>query len=169
MKFLEQGLERGGQVSDLDEAGDVGVAVGRVDAAVEFVDVFEPRHFGVGLDEALQTGAHDGERGGQAGNECFPEFDLKFGISLAGKLGGFGCRRAFSLRTGRRNCDAAADGAAHQLEQFLGRTVDFGDTFRRAGLPRILNQVGQIGVGKNNDRQFGKVRFAANFLDDFDA
>jgi hypothetical protein len=44
-------------VGDLDEAGDAGVAVERVDAAVKFVNLLELGHFVVGLDEALQAGA----------------------------------------------------------------------------------------------------------------
>ena len=63
---------------------------------------------------------------------------------------------------------AAADGVVHQVQKLFWRTVDLGNTFRRAGLPRLLNQIGQIRIGKNDDRQFGKFRFAANFPDDFD-
>ena len=140
-----------------------------MDAAIEFLNVFEPHLFGVGLDEALHSGAQDVERGGQAGDECFSEFGLRCGIRLFAGRGRFGRRRAFSFPPGMRNRLAGTDGAVHQIQQHLGRTVDFGNAFRRAGLPRLLNQVGRVGVGKNDDRQFGKFRFAANFLDDFEA
>ena len=87
LKLFEQGLEGGGHARDLGEAGEGGNPVDRMDPAIDFEKLFESRRFRVGLVENLQDGAQIRERGGQVGNEGFPEVGLKVGLGLGAARG----------------------------------------------------------------------------------
>ena len=64
---------------------------------------------------------------------------------------------------------AVADGVAHDFNDVLGSATGLGQAFVRARAPGLLNQVRQVGVGKDDDGNLGKFLLAADFLDDVHA
>ena len=134
-----------------------------MDAAVKLVDVLELVGFVVRLDEVLQTGAQRRQRGRQAFNERLPQFGQKFCVPLGiGEIRPGGRGRRGPRGGATRDGAAVADGLADDVQNVLGRAIGLGQAFVGAGLPGFLNQVGQVGVGKNDDGHLGKIRLAAD-------
>ena len=98
---------------------------------------------------------------GRLSTNCFSESSLNRGIlHIFGGVFFTACVQIICLRQRA----ALANGLAHDVQNLLWRATGLGEAFVRAGLPCLLDEVGQVSVGNNNDGQLGKIRISRTFL-----